>query len=100
MLALAIDAEPVAGGGRTNAEPGPLVADEVYIRAVLVPPSPGACSLNRGVVGEDRRTVQDMAADRSDRRLEQGGRPTNPAGQGRAVEIDALREDLALPVER
>jgi len=54
MLALAIDGEPIAGGGRIKTQPGPLVAD-----VGPDPRRPGLAGarrlqLDRRVVGEDR----------------------------------------------
>ena len=101
MLALAIDGEPIAGGRRIRAVPGPLVAD-----IGPDPRRPGLAvarrlQLDRRVVGEDRRTAQDVAPDRVGQRLQQRRRLADPVRQGRAVEVDALTlEDLALPVER
>src|SRR3954471_25047393 len=101
MLALAIDGEPIAGGGRIGSEPGLLVAD-----VGPDPRRPGAAlarrlQLDRRVVGEDRRTAQDVTLDSVGQRLQQHRRLADPAGQGRAVEVDPLTlEDLALPVER
>jgi hypothetical protein len=101
MLALAIASEPIASGGRIRTKPGPLVAD--------IGPDPcrpglaGArrLQLDRRVVGEDRRSAQDVAADRVGQRFQQRGRLADPVGQGRTVEVDPLtREDPALPVER
>src|SRR5215203_3674863 len=101
MLALAIDAEPITGGRWTRAEPGPLVAD-----VGPDPRRPGAAlarrlELDKGVVGEDRRTAQDMTADRLSQWLQQRRRLADPAGQRGAVQIDAFAlEDLRLLVQR
>jgi hypothetical protein len=57
--------------------------------------------LDQRVVGEDRRTAQNMTTDRLRQRFQQRRRLADPAGQDRAVQIDAFAlEDLALPVER
>ena len=82
MLALAIDGEPVAGGGRIRTKPGPFIAD--------VGPDPRrpraavarGLQLDRRVVGEDRGAAQDVASDRLGQRLQQRRRLADPVRQG------------------
>src|SRR5262245_44821349 len=100
MLALAIDGEPVAGSGRAGSEPGALVTN-----VGPDPCRPGAAlawrlQLDRGVVGEDRLTAQNVAADGIGDRLEQGRGLADPVTKGRAIELDAVAlENLRLPVQ-
>src|SRR3954453_8440964 len=101
MLALAIDGEPIAGAGRIRTMPGPLVADIGPDPRRLGVAIARRLQLDRGVIGEDRLTAQDMTADRVGQRLQQRRRLADPVGQGRAVEVDAFAlEDLRLAIER
>jgi hypothetical protein len=101
MLALAIASEPIAGGGRIRAEPGPLVADVGPDPRRLGLAVARRLQLDRRVVGEDRRSAQDVATDRVGQWLQQRRRLADPVRQRRSVEVDPLTlEDLALPVER
>ena len=62
---------------------------------------PARLQLDRRVVGEDRRSAQDVAPDRVGQWLQQRRRLADPVRQRRSVEVDALTlEDPALPVER
>src|SRR3954451_22613795 len=90
MLNLAIDREPTAGGGRIRTMPGPLIADVGPDPRCLCLAVTRCLQLDRRVVGEDRRTAQDVTLDRVGQRLQQRRRLTDPAGQGRAIEIDAV----------
>ena len=98
---LPVRREAVERGRRDVAPPWALVAD--------VGPQPrgprlagaGREHLHRCVVRVDRLAAQDVPADRLGQRLQQRGALAHPAGQRRAVEVDALAlEDLALAVER
>jgi hypothetical protein len=101
VLALAVDREPIVGGGRIRAVPGPLVADVRPDPRRLGLPVARGLQLDRRVVGEDRGAAQDVAPDRVGQGLQQRRRLADPARQGRSVEVDALTgEDPALPVER
>ena len=101
MLALAIDGEPIVGGRRIRTKPGPFIAD-----VGPDPCRPGVAlarrlQLDRRVVGEDRRTAQNVTPDCGGQRFQQRRRLADPVRQGRTVEVNALTlEDLALPVER
>src|SRR5262245_52221203 len=98
MLAPAVDGEPVTGSWRAGSEPGPLVAD-----VGPDPRRPGAAlawrlQLDRGVVGEDRLTAKNVAADGIGDRLEQSRGLADPVTKGLAIEIDAVAlENLRLP---
>ena len=101
MLALAIASEPIAGGGRIRAEPGPLVADVGPDPRRLGLAIARRLQLDRRVVGKNRGAAQDVAPDRVGQWLQQRRRLADPVRQRRSVEVDPLTlEDLALPVER
>ena len=57
MLALAIDGEPIVGGGRIRTMPGPFIADVSPDPCGLGLAIARRLQLDRHVVGEDRRTA-------------------------------------------
>ena len=59
----------------------------------------GGLHPDRCIIGKDRLSLQDMTSDRVGQRLQQRRRFTDPAGQGRPIQIDAIAlKDLALAV--
>ena len=100
VLAPAVGGEAVPGRGRRRPAPGPLVAD-VDPHPCRGGPSPaGREHRDGGVVREEGLSRECVPADGGGERLQQRRRPAHPAGQRRAVQIDAVTtEDLALAVQ-
>ena len=101
MHRLAVGREAVPGRRRRGAVPGPFVPDVGPDPAGRRPAGARRQQLDRGVVGEQGPAGQHIAPDGIGQRLQQRRRLADPAGERRAVEIDAIAgEDPGLAIQR